>query len=106
MVVSPQQSFYSVFQDLSGKGVVVSVELKNGLVVQGKLEGVDQHLNFSLFDLNIDTEKFPQFVAETHQATLRTAFIRGSTVRYVHLPATEVDTELVEEAFRRSGQTN
>ena len=51
-----------MFQQLSEKGAVVSIELKNGLLVEGKLGAVDQNLNFNLYDINIDLEKFPHFV--------------------------------------------
>jgi small nuclear ribonucleoprotein (snRNP)-like protein len=47
---------------MSGKGIVVSVELKNGIVIQGKLDHVDKYMNFNLFDINVDTEKYPQLV--------------------------------------------
>lgn len=48
---------------MSGKGIVVSVELKNGVVIQGKLDHVDKYMNFNLFDINVDTEKYPQLVS-------------------------------------------
>ena len=36
-----------------------------------------------------------------HLAAVRNVFIRGSVVRYVHLPAGAVDTALLEDATRR-----
>lgn len=33
---------------------------------------------------------------------MKNVFIRGSVVRYVHLPASSVDTQLLEDATRRS----
>lgn len=54
---------------MSDKASIISVELKNGLIIQGKLGHVDKHLNFNLYDINIDIEKFPHFV--------RKVFIQG-----------------------------
>jgi U6 snRNA-associated Sm-like protein LSm2 len=36
-----------------------------------------------------------------HLSAVRSVFIRGSVVRYVHLPAGAVDTTLLEDATRR-----
>jgi small nuclear ribonucleoprotein (snRNP)-like protein len=66
MVNNCDQSFYSLFADMAGKGIAVSVELKNGVILQGKLAAVDKFMNFSLFDLNVDIEKWPQFVGIFH----------------------------------------
>ena len=35
------------------------------------------------------------------QSAVKSVFIRGSVVRYVHLPAGAVDTTLLEDATRR-----
>lgn len=35
------------------------------------------------------------------QSSVRNIFIRGSVVRYVHLPGSAVDTGLLEDATRR-----
>lgn len=35
------------------------------------------------------------------QSSVKNVFIRGSVVRYVHLPASAVDTALLEDATRR-----
>lgn len=35
------------------------------------------------------------------QSSVKNVFIRGSVVRYVHLPAALVDTPLLEDATRR-----
>jgi len=79
--------FYSVFKDLVDKNITVTVELKNNLMIQGKLEFVDDKMNFNLTNINIDLEKYPQF------ASIKNCFIRGSSVRYVHLPASEIETD-------------
>lgn len=35
------------------------------------------------------------------KAAVKSAFIRGSVIRYVHIPASAVDTTLLEDATRR-----
>jgi U6 snRNA-associated Sm-like protein LSm2 len=90
------------------RGVAISVELKNGVIIQGKLSYVDKHLNFNLYDINVDIKKYPQFVRRSRltKITQKTCFIRGSTVMYVHIPPSEMDTDLVEEAFKRAREAN
>ena len=39
------------------------------------------------------------------QSSVKNVFIRGSVVRYVHLPANAVDTPLLEDATRRGTNT-
>ncbi len=39
------------------------------------------------------------------QSSVKNVFIRGSVVRYVHLPAAAVDTPLLEDATRRGMST-
>ncbi|KRY69989.1 U3 small nucleolar RNA-associated protein 15 -like protein [Trichinella pseudospiralis] len=79
---------------LIGKEVVV--ELKNDLSITGNLHSVDQYLNLRLNDVSIsDPEKYP------HLVSVKNCFIRGSVVRYVHLPADEVDTQLLQDATRK-----
>ncbi|KAJ8981851.1 hypothetical protein NQ317_017529 [Molorchus minor] len=84
--------FYSFFKSLVGKDVVV--ELKNDLSICGTLHSVDQYLNIKLTDISVtDTEKYPHM--------LKNCFIRGSVVRYVQLPADEVDTQLLQDSARK-----
>lgn len=86
--------FYSFFKSLVGKDVVV--ELKNDLSICGTLHSVDQYLNIKLSDISvIDPEKYP------HMLSVKNCFIRGSVVRYVQLPADEVDTQLLQDAARK-----
>ena len=40
------------------------------------------------------------------QSSVKNVFIRGSVVRYVHLPAASVDTALLEDATRRGNNAN
>ena len=85
-----------MFSSLSEKGVSIKVELKNGLILEGKLGQCDEKLNFNLYDLNVDFEKYPQL------ASLKNMFIRGSSIRYVHLSPQDLDPIMVEEAFKKT----
>jgi hypothetical protein len=40
------------------------------------------------------------------QSSVKNVFIRGSVVRYVHLPAAAVDTPLLEDATRRGTEAH
>uniref|UniRef100_A0A8C5QU07 U6 snRNA-associated Sm-like protein LSm2 n=1 Tax=Leptobrachium leishanense TaxID=445787 RepID=A0A8C5QU07_9ANUR len=92
--VSSGKLFYSFFKSLVGKDVVV--ELKNDLSICGTLHSVDQYLNIKLTDISVtDPEKYP------HMLSVKNCFIRGSVVRYVQLPADEVDTQLLQDAARK-----
>jgi U6 snRNA-associated Sm-like protein LSm2 len=87
--------FFSFFKTLIGK--IVIVELKNDLCVKGILHSVDQYLNIKLVNIEVlEGEKYP------HLAAVSNCFIRGSTVRYIQLPAAEVDTQLLQDATRRA----
>lgn len=86
--------FFSFFKTLTQQ--TVTVELKNDISIRGTLKSVDQYLNIKLDDITvIDELKYP------HLSSVKNIFIRGSVVRYVHLPATEVDRGLLEDASRR-----
>nr|CTP80739.1 BMA-GUT-2 [Brugia malayi] len=86
--------FYSFFKSLVGKDVVV--ELKNDLSICGTLHSVDQYLNMKLTDISVtDSERYP------HMLSVKNCFIRGSVVRYVQLPADQVDTQLLQDASRK-----
>ncbi|MCJ1413285.1 U6 snRNA-associated Sm-like protein LSm2 [Ptychographa xylographoides] len=74
----------------------VTVELKNDISIRGTLKSVDQFLNIKLDDIQVVEEiKYP------HLSSVKNVFIRGSVVRYVHLPGAAVDTALLEDATRR-----
>uniref|UniRef100_A0A5S6R2U8 Uncharacterized protein n=1 Tax=Trichuris muris TaxID=70415 RepID=A0A5S6R2U8_TRIMR len=74
--------FFSFFKSLIGKEV--TVELKNDLSVSGNLHSVDQYLNVKLLDVCVqEPSKFPQLISA------KNCFIRGSVVRYIHLPSDE-----------------
>eukprot|EP00892_Ulva_mutabilis_P007672 jgi/Ulvmu1/5277/UM022_0071.1 len=86
--------FFSFFKTLSGKEV--TVELKNDLAINGTLHSVDQYMNIKLDNVKVVNEdKFP------HMLSVRNCFIRGSVVRYVHLPRNAVDKDLLHDATRR-----
>jgi hypothetical protein len=62
----------------------------------GTLHSVDQYLNIKLMNLKVVNEnKFPQLML------MKNCFIRGSVVRYIQIPASEVDTELLQDAARK-----
>lgn len=74
----------------------VTVELKNDIQIRGTLKSVDQYLNIKLDDISVVEDiKYP------HMSAVKNVFIRGSVVRYVHLPAGAVDVDLLEDATRR-----
>ncbi|KAL7953944.1 like-Sm domain-containing protein [Trichoderma compactum] len=86
--------FFSFFKTLIDHEV--TVELKNDIQLKGILKSVDQYLNIKLDDIHVVEElKYP------HLSSVKNVFIRGSVVRYVHLPAASVDTQLLEDATRR-----
>ncbi|KAL8954263.1 MAG: hypothetical protein Q9183_007232, partial [Haloplaca sp. 2 TL-2023] len=86
--------FFSFFKTLVDHPV--TIELKNDISITGTLKSVDQFLNIKLDDIQVMQEvKYP------HLSSVKNIFIRGSVVRYVHLPSSAVDTALLEDATRR-----
>lgn len=86
--------FFSFFKSMVGREVVI--ELKNDLSICGTLHSVDQYLNMKLTDITVtDVERHP------HMISVKNCFIRGSVIRYVHLPTDGVDTALLQEATRK-----
>lgn len=72
------------------------LQLKNDISIRGTLKSVDQYLNLRLDNITtLEENKYP------HLSAVRNIFIRGSVVRYVHLPAHAIDTALLEDAARR-----
>lgn len=89
-----QSVFRSFFKTLTNQ--TVTVELKNDIRIRGILKSVDQYLNIKLDDVEVlDLDKYP------HLSSVKNMFIRGSVVRYVMLPRSEVDVGLLEDATRR-----
>lgn len=86
--------FFSFFKTLVDQEVVV--ELKNDIEIKGTLKSVDQYLNLKLYNVStVNETKYP------HLQAVKTLFVRGSTVRYVHLRASSVDCTLLQDASRR-----
>ncbi|KAF8819612.1 putative U6 snRna-associated sm family protein Lsm2 [Cardiosporidium cionae] len=91
--------FFNYFQNLVEKNVPVMIELKNDLQISGTLHSVDQHLNFKVNNVSVnDPEKYP------HLLSVKNCFVRGSVVRYVHLPPAEVDTEQLQNLCRKDSR--
>eukprot|EP01057_Protomagalhaensia_wolfi_P006226 Protomagalhaensia_wolfi_Nauph_80__6225@NODE_936_length_1869_cov_127_607650_g664_i1_p3_GENE_NODE_936_length_1869_cov_127_607650_g664_i1NODE_936_length_1869_cov_127_607650_g664_i1_p3_ORF_typecomplete_len110_score12_20LSM/PF01423_22/1_4e13Hfq/PF17209_3/0_13_NODE_936_length_1869_cov_127_607650_g664_i114881817 len=89
--------FYTFFQSFVDKDVFVTVELKHGLQIAGSLHAVDQYLNLKLVNVTIaDPDRHPQLVS------LKTCFIRGSVIRYIHLNGVPIDTEALQDSCRRA----
>eukprot|EP01013_Petalomonas_cantuscygni_P010032 TRINITY_DN22983_c0_g1_i1.p1 TRINITY_DN22983_c0_g1~~TRINITY_DN22983_c0_g1_i1.p1 ORF type:complete len:126 (-),score=11.28 TRINITY_DN22983_c0_g1_i1:143-466(-) len=76
-------------------GARITVELKNGAEISGNIDSVDQFLNIRLVNVSVDASRFP------HLASLSSCFVRGSVIRYVHLPPNCVDLDLVADASRK-----
>lgn len=58
---------------------------------------MDQYLNVELLNVSVvESDKFPQL----------NCFNRGSSIRYVQIPAEGVDTELLQDAARRKATAN
>lgn len=106
---------YSFFKTLVDQQI--TVELKNEVCIRGTLKSVDQYLNIKLDNAEaVDETKWPHLVCPvcltfavdqltmTTQCSTRDMFIRGSVVRYVHLPVGAVDTALLEDATRREAE--
>eukprot|EP01054_Gregarina_sp_Poly1_P008961 Gregarina_sp_Poly_1__8960@NODE_543_length_7587_cov_73_728590_g430_i0_p9_GENE_NODE_543_length_7587_cov_73_728590_g430_i0NODE_543_length_7587_cov_73_728590_g430_i0_p9_ORF_typecomplete_len108_score12_00LSM/PF01423_22/3_8e14Hfq/PF17209_3/0_034SMATX/PF14438_6/0_034_NODE_543_length_7587_cov_73_728590_g430_i037114034 len=89
--------FYTFFQSFVGKNAFVTVELKHGLQITGCLHAVDQYLNIKLVNVTIaDPERFPQLVS------LKTCFIRGSVIRYIHLSGVPIDRAALQDSCRKA----
>ncbi|KAI9894259.1 MAG: U6 snRNA-associated Sm-like protein LSm2 [Vezdaea aestivalis] len=86
--------FFSFFKTIVDHEV--TVELKNDISIRGTLKSVDQYLNIKLNDIQVvELDQYP------HLSSVKNTFIRGNVVRYIHLPASAVDTALLEDATRR-----
>ncbi|KAH7827464.1 U6 snRNA-associated Sm-like protein LSm2 [Monocercomonoides exilis] len=87
--------FVSMFSQLIGQEI--TVELKNDLTIRGILQGVDQYLNLKLTNTStLDTSRYP------HMEYVKSCFVRGSVVRYIHLDPKTVDLAKMEDATRRA----
>ena len=78
-------------------GKEVTIELKNDVSMTGILHSVDQYLNVRLNEVQISNgELHPQLTV------VKNIFIRGSVVRYIQIPKADVDTELLQDAARKT----
>ena len=55
-------------------------------------------MNIALNDISYDSENHPQFLS------LKNVFIRGSTIKYVHLNPSDVDTKMLQEQTKVSAK--
>ncbi|ABN68669.1 snRNA-associated protein, Sm class [Scheffersomyces stipitis CBS 6054] len=86
--------FFSFFKTLVDQEV--TVELKNDIEIKGTLKSVDQYLNLKLDNIScVNGTNYP------HLHSVKNLFIRGSTVRYVHMSPNSVDCTLLQDASRR-----
>ncbi|USP77315.1 hypothetical protein yc1106_04589 [Curvularia clavata] len=121
--------FFSFFKTLVEHEI--TVELKNEVQIRGTLKSVDQYLNIKLDNAEaVDELRWPHLIRTLWcgegewrgrrkykreksrrnvanswaQCSTKDMFIRGSVVRYVHLPSGAVDTALLEDATRREAE--
>jgi U6 snRNA-associated Sm-like protein LSm2 len=115
------QLIFSVFKTLTDQRV--TVELKNDLAITGTLKSVDQCVPLLLLlsapcedgtdtrwsvrflNIRLDGITVADEARHPHMLAVKNCFIRGSVVRYVTLPADQVDTNLLEDATRRGTST-
>jgi len=63
------------------------------------LTSVDESLNFYLTNMKmLDEEKNPYIMS------CKNGFVRGKTIRYVHMTKKEVDTEPLTEACKKEAK--
>jgi U6 snRNA-associated Sm-like protein LSm2 len=85
--------FQRMFKKLIGNPVIV--ELKNQAIIKGILQSSDNFLNMKLIEVEVlNAESFP------HLPRLSSAFVRGSSIRYVHLPPEEVNVDEIRAISR------
>ena len=72
----------------------VTVELKNGSVIQGTVESVDSSMNTHMKNVKVSAKG-------RNPVPMEFLTIRGSTIRYVILPDhLNLDTLLVDDGFK------
>ena len=92
----PRMLFFQFFQSLVEKQAAVVVELKNDVQLTGTIQSVDQFLNVKLANVQVTDA-----VNNPHLSALKNCFIRGSVVRYIHLPSAAVDTAALQDKCRK-----
>ena len=91
-----ENSFYSIFRTLKDQKAKVKIELKNDGIVKGTLAYVDKNMNFFL------TEAEPDEATFTKSVVMKSCFIRGSSVKFVHILKNQLDLTLIEEAWNKN----
>ncbi|KAH0607285.1 uncharacterized protein H6S33_003273 [Morchella sextelata] len=86
--------FFSLFKTLIN--FEVTVELKDGMVFRGTLASIDSYFNMTLKDITIVNAAGNEAVL----FALNSIFLRGNSLRYIHLPADAVDTAALQDATR------
>ncbi|PNH07487.1 U7 snRNA-associated Sm-like protein LSm10, partial [Tetrabaena socialis] len=71
----------------------VVVELRNDILLRGRLDDVDDFLNMSLSNVTFQT-------VEGHKATYQSMYLKGRNLRFVHLPKT-LDPAAAVDSYRR-----
>ncbi|GLC37277.1 hypothetical protein PLESTB_001141000 [Pleodorina starrii] len=71
----------------------VVVELRNDILLRGRLDDVDDFLNMSLSEVIFQT-------VEGHKVEYESIYVKGRNVRFVHLPRS-LDPAKAIEAYRR-----
>ncbi len=77
-------------------------ELTAAFHVMSPLESVDYRIHTtSRGPVTLSNPAVPYAPAHCTQMSVKNCFIRGSVVRYVQMPSSAVDTQLLEDATRR-----
>ncbi|CAY71701.1 Lsm (Like Sm) protein [Komagataella phaffii GS115] len=88
--------FFSLFKTLTDQ------QFKNNVEITGTLKSVDQYLNLKLDNIQYISDEDNEF---PHLFGVKSLFIRGSGIRYIHIDPSSVDTNLLQDASRR-GMSN
>lgn len=76
---------------------MVDAELKNGVVITGKLEFIDNNMCMLLKPDETDLKKLPpQFAGMTSGI-----YIRGSSIRAVYMPTIESELDMMKAMCKR-----
>lgn len=80
------------------KNETVTIELKNGTIVVGSVNGVDIKMNTFLQNVKMTIKGTICIYIDKNPISLDQLTVRGSSIRYVILPETlQLDSLLVEE---------
>ena len=89
-----EASFYSIFRYLVHQKARIRIELKNDGIVRGTLSFVDTNMNMYLTQIQSDEATFSKTIE------MKSCFIRGSAVKFIHILKGELDLELVEKTWK------